>query len=200
LQNRDSKFQCHVSDDAKADAKWFSPLTRDWHQPQTQGYPRWIWSYKRIQRVHKCGNQQASHCHADQIDNMANQHHKVAHWEGKGSVLPRSLGRVSSGSSNRRVREHYLQCGIHIPAAFTAPTMIIKGDFNCVLTNADWIGIMKFSKLLFDVWETVPPRAVYTHIITHVEPHTFIEYMSHQTLVIWKWEGVETAFAALIGT
>lgn len=43
---------------------------------------------------------------------------------------------------------------------------------------------MKFSKLLFDVWETVPPRAVYTHIITHVEPHTFIEYMSHQTLVI----------------
>ena len=60
--------------------------------------------------------------------------------------------------------------------AVTAPNNDHRGDFNCILTNTDCTGNMHFSKALkkvvsgfglVDVWETVPPRTVYTHYTSH---------------------------------
>ena len=56
------------------------------------------------------------------------------------------------------------------------PAMIVGGDFNSVMKNTDCTGNINFSKDLekivsdiglVDVWETVPPRAVYTHYTSH---------------------------------
>jgi hypothetical protein len=53
---------------------------------------------------------------------------------------------------------------------------MVKGDFNCIMTNVDCTGNINYSKSLekiirrlnqVDVWGTVPPRAVYTHYTPH---------------------------------
>ena len=68
-------------------------------------------------------------------------------------------------------RENIIRCETHIITVFTAPKMVIGRDFNCVPTNRDCTGNMNFSTVLeklitgfglVDLWETVPPRAVYT--------------------------------------
>jgi len=54
--------------------------------------------------------------------------------------------------------------------------MIVGGDFNCVLSQADCTGNMNYSKALdklvrglelTDVWATIHPRAIYTHYTPH---------------------------------
>ena len=54
--------------------------------------------------------------------------------------------------------------------------MIVGGDFNCVLSQADCTGNMNYSKALdkpvrglklTDVWATTHPRAIYTHYTPH---------------------------------
>ena len=68
-----------------------------------------------------------------------------------------------------------LQCGTHVIDAVTAPNKGNWGDINCVLTNTDCTRNINFSKALekivrgiglVDVWESVPPRAVYIYIYT----------------------------------
>jgi len=39
---------------------------------------------------------------------------------------------------------------------------------------------------LLDVWETVTSRAVNIQITPRMELHVLIEYMTFQTLVVWK--------------
>jgi hypothetical protein len=113
---------------------------------------------------------------------------------------------VCAPSSSSKIREreniYSVECTYLLLSLF--PTMIIRGDFNCVLTNTDWIGTMKFSKVLdkvvcsfdlVDVWETVSPRALYIRIIPRMVLQAVIENMSHQTLVVWKC-GVKPVFTA----
>jgi len=69
-----------------------------------------------------------------------------------------------------------LQRGAHIFAAVHSPTIIIGGGFNCVLSQTDCTGNINYSKALdgvvrgfdlTDVWETINPRAIYTHYTPH---------------------------------
>jgi hypothetical protein len=48
---------------------------------------------------------------------------------------------------DRRERD-FLQCGPHLFAMLTAPNNGTRGDFNCVLTNADCTGSINYSKTL----------------------------------------------------
>ena len=98
----------------------------------------------------------------------------------------------------------FLQCGTHSLVAVTAPNNEHGGgDFNCALTNTDCTGNINFSEALkkvirgfglVDMWETVPPRAVYTHYTPHGAARVgrihVISNLSGQKV------GLETVFAA----
>jgi hypothetical protein len=70
------------------------------------------------------------------------------------------------------------------------PTMVIRGDFNCVLSQTDCTGNINYSKALdrmvrgfdlIDVWETIPPPELYIRIIPHMAWHIWTACISHQT-------------------
>jgi hypothetical protein len=145
-----------------------------------------------------------------QRDNKINQHHEVALRAGNGSVLPRRLyGEyiyAASCSSNRQERENFTMW--NSLAAFTAATIIMGWgggvDFNCVMTNTDCTGNMKFSKALdtvvrgfslVDMWETsCDSRSA--HCTSHGAARFDRIYVT-SNLSIRKVVGVETVVEAL---
>jgi exonuclease III len=70
-----------------------------------------------------------------------------------------------SGSANRLERESFYNIELTYLLRSLPPTMIIGGDFNCVLSKTGCTGIINYSKALdnvprefglIDVWGTVP--------------------------------------------
>jgi exonuclease III len=81
-----------------------------------------------------------------------------------------------SGSSRRQERENFYKVELTYLLWSIPPTMIIGGDFNCVLSQTDRTGNMNYSTALdrmvrgldlTDVWETISTRAIYTHYTPH---------------------------------
>ena len=81
-----------------------------------------------------------------------------------------------SGSANIQEREEFYNVELVYLLRSLPPTMIVWGDFNCVLSQADCTGNMNYSKALHklvqglkltDVWNTNNNRAIYTHYTPH---------------------------------
>jgi hypothetical protein len=80
-----------------------------------------------------------------------------------------------SGSEKRREREAFYNEEVATLLPPTVTEMILAGDFNCVLSQADCTGWGNYSKVLErlvwglslrDAWEEGPQRSVFTHYIT----------------------------------
>ena len=81
-----------------------------------------------------------------------------------------------SGTANRQEREDFYNVELVYLLRSLPPTMIVEGDFNCVLSQADCTGNMNYSEVLnklvrglelTDVWAPAQPRAIYTHYTPH---------------------------------
>ena len=81
-----------------------------------------------------------------------------------------------SGTANRQEREDFYNVELVYLLRSLPPTMIVGGDFNCVLWQAECTGNMNYSKVLdklvhglelTDVWALAQPRAIYTHYTPH---------------------------------
>jgi exonuclease III len=92
-----------------------------------------------------------------------------------------------SGTSRRQEREDFYNAEVTYLLWSIPPTMIIGGDFNCVLSQTDCTGNINYSKALdrvvcgfdlTDVWETILPRAIYTHYTPHGVAHLDRMYLS----------------------
>ena len=77
-----------------------------------------------------------------------------------------------SDTANRQEREEFYNVELVYLLRSLPHTMIVGGDFNCVLSQADCTGNMNYSKALdklvrgfelTDVWTTTHTRAIYTH-------------------------------------
>ena len=84
-----------------------------------------------------------------------------------------------SGTSRKQDREDFYIVELTYVLRSIPPTMIIGGDFNCVLLQVDCTGNINYSEVLnrvvrsfefTDVWETVPPE-LYIRIIPHMVRH-----------------------------
>jgi len=97
---------------------------------------------------------------------------------------------VPSGTSRRQEREDFCNVELTYLLPSIHPTMIIVGDFKCVLPQTHCTGNINYSKALdrmvrgfdlTDVWERITPRAIYIRIIPHMARDIWTAYISHQT-------------------
>ena len=77
-----------------------------------------------------------------------------------------------SGAEKKIERDAFFNKDLPLLLKDVPTTMILGGDFNCVLTKTDCTGHLNFSRALnalvkgfhlVDMWEAVPERDVYTH-------------------------------------
>jgi exonuclease III len=77
-----------------------------------------------------------------------------------------------SGAEKRQEREDFFNFVLPYLLQATPNTVILGGDFNCVLAKADVTGHLNFSRALnslvkgynlVDMWTTAPERGVYTY-------------------------------------
>jgi len=81
-----------------------------------------------------------------------------------------------SGTANRQERENFYNVEVVYLLRSLPSTMILGGDFNCVLSKADCTGNLNFSKALnklvrglelTEISARAHPRAIYTHYTPH---------------------------------
>jgi len=81
-----------------------------------------------------------------------------------------------SGTANRQEREDFYNVHLVYLLRSLPPTMLVGGDFNCFLSQADCTGNMNYSNALdkpvrglelTHVWAPAQPRAIYTHYTPH---------------------------------
>jgi len=81
-----------------------------------------------------------------------------------------------SGTANRQEREDFYKVELVYLLRSLPSTMIVGGDFSCVLSQAECTGNFNYSKALdklvrglelTDVWAPAQSRAIYTHYTPH---------------------------------
>jgi endonuclease/exonuclease/phosphatase family metal-dependent hydrolase len=100
-----------------------------------------------------------------------------------------------SGTSNRQEMEDFYNVELTYLLRSIPPTMIIGGDFNYVLSQADCTGNrVGYGSDLTDVWETFPLRAIFTHYTPHGAARLDRVHLSPNLRS--QKSGVETVLAA----
>lgn len=120
---------------------------------------------------------------------ILNEHHEATPRGRYGTVVPWILASeylCAVRISEERGEGELLQRRTYVLVAVITPTIIIEGDFNCVLSKNDCMGNKALDKVFLgfgpiDVWGTVP-KGTRIHTTHQMLQRDWIDFMSHLSL------------------